>query len=691
MKKLINIITSPFLIALPIAFALIIFIPFNFQKYKLDLIDQLNVDKGKDGADLYFYDFDKDGISERCYICSNTIGNAAIKITRDDHSIIDQYNFDTKLIKELSKAFFGDYDNNGLSEVYFFSMEDDSVFLNAVEPLGCGYLLKNNFITTINKVDDKLDFRIRMAKLIDLDNNGLKDFVFKIHACFSLQPRAIYKFDIKTKCIERTPEAGSMISIYSVEDINDDGYLELFGTSNTTGNLPTTFPYHDSSVWFMVIDHNLDFFFEPVEFSEYGARLALRPLKSNKSNRIIALYDYYGKKNIKSKLLLYNEKGELIKKKTLYKPTKNKYFSLEKIIWNKDPYVYLFSKDGTIYNVSSDLDYDIVYNGEYISDYIYMKGDFDNDGFDEALFLRKRESKIQIARFNFDQVDSYDFNLKSEKEPIISFKQNGENLPNIAIQIENKLSLFEYSFNNWYYLKVPYYVFIYILSLLLVYIIQLAQRYRMQQIQKMKELQFQVTMNQLEPHFILNSLNSIGLSILKEDKNQAYSGFSKFTNLIRSVLSDRDSMVLTLKEELELSDDYLKVQKIRHKEKFEYKLIYSDKINLDVIIPKMTIRNFVENAIKHGILPDKKNGELKIEVDQNDNIFTICVKDTGIGRQKARDLKTSGTGKGLHMIDELFIWFEKTYKKNISYKIVDLKDSNGDPAGTEVIITIGGN
>ncbi|MBC8488279.1 MAG: hypothetical protein H8D45_19810, partial [Bacteroidetes bacterium] len=471
MKKFTNIITSPFLISLPIAVVLIIFIPIDFIKYKFDLIDQLNVNYEKGGADLYFYDFDRDGTSERCYIYSNSIGNAAIKITRNDRSLIEQWNFDGKLINESSRVSFGDYDDNGKDEVYLFSLKDDSLFLNAIEPLGCGFLLKNNLITTINKVGGKLDFSIGNAKLIDLDNNVYKEVVFNINAHFSLQPRAIYKLDIITKRVERTPDAGTMIGIYRAEDINDDGYYELFGKIQTTGNLPTTYPYHDSSVWIMVVDHNLDFFFEPVELPGYGASLTLEPVKSNKGTRIIALYDYYGKENINPQLLLCNEKGELIKKKPILKPYKKRYFSLRAITWDKNPYVYLFTRDGTIYNVSSELDYKIVYQGEYISDYIYLKEDFDKDGEDEALFISRKNSKIQIARFNFEQVNSFDFKWKSNRNPLISFKQNGPEPSNIAIQTGNEMVLFEYGFNKWYYLKIPYFLGIYILSFLLVYVI----------------------------------------------------------------------------------------------------------------------------------------------------------------------------------------------------------------------------
>ncbi|MCD4698290.1 MAG: histidine kinase [Bacteroidales bacterium] len=688
MKKFTNIITGPFLISLPIAVALIIFIPVDFIKYKLDIVEQWNVDSEKLGADLYFYDFDRDGISERCYIYSNSIGNAAIKITRDDHSLIDQWNFNGKLIKKSARVFFGDYDNNGLSEVYLFSLQDDSLFLNAIEPFGCGALLKNNFITTINKVKGKLDFSVGYAKLIDLDNNSYKEVVFNIKAGFSLQPRAIYKLDIKTKRIERTPNAGNMICVLRTKDINNDGYYELYGAMWTSGNLPTTYPYHDSSVWFMVIDHNLGFFFEPVEFPGYGASLTLEPVKSNKGNRMIALYDYYGVENIDPQLLLYNEKGELLKKKQLTKPSKKEYFSLRGITWDKDTYVYMFTREGAIYNISSDLDYHIVYQGEYISGYFYLKEDFDKNGEDEALFISKRSSKISIARTAFSRVDHFDFQYKSDRTPVVSLKQNGSQIPNIAIQTGNEMFLFEYGFNKLYYLKIPYFIGIYIFSFLLVYIIQLAQRYRLRQIQKMKELQFQVTMNQLEPHFILNSLNSIGTSILEEDKKQAYSGFSKFTNLIRSVLSDQDSMVITLKEGLELTEDYLKVQNIRHKDKFDYFISYDEDIDLETLIPKMTIRNFVENALKHGILPDTKKGELMIKVFKNNKGLQISIKDNGIGRQKARELKTTGTGKGLGMMDELFKWFAKTYKVNITYRIFDLKDPNGNLAGTEVRINL---
>jgi hypothetical protein len=355
LNKIINIVFSPWSLALPIAFVLFIFIPIEFNKYRLDLVEKFDVERFKHLADLYYHDFDKDGISEQCYVCSNELGNAAVKITRDDQALVDQWNFAGSLIKIPKGVLFGDYDNNGQEEVYFFSQINDSIFIHAVEPFGCGVLLKNTYICTIRQVSGKFDYVINNIQLFDLNKNGYKEVIICVKAGFSLQPRSIFKLEVNSGLITKTPETGSIFIDLHVEDINEDGEYELFGDLQTTGNLSTLYPCHDSSVWLLIFDNELQFFFDPVEFKGYGAYFGLETTKTDSGNFIIGCYDYKGQENIEPQLCLFDLNGNMLRKKKLAKPNKDFYYRINKIPWDNFEHIYLFTKIGEVYKISSDL------------------------------------------------------------------------------------------------------------------------------------------------------------------------------------------------------------------------------------------------------------------------------------------------------------------------------------------------
>lgn len=135
--------------------------------------------------------------------------------------------------------------------------------------------------------------------------------------------------------------------------------------------------------------------------------------------------------------------------------------------------------------------------------------------------------------------------------------------------------------------------------------------------------------NQLQPHFLFNSFNTIS-SLMEEDIDLAQRMISKLGALLRTILKDGDKQFISVKEEIELAKLYLEVEQIR----FKGRLITRFSINSsaeDMLIPTLLIQPIIENAIKHGFY--KKVGEcvISIKISIRQAHLVIEVSDNGGG------------------------------------------------------------
>lgn len=152
--------------------------------------------------------------------------------------------------------------------------------------------------------------------------------------------------------------------------------------------------------------------------------------------------------------------------------------------------------------------------------------------------------------------------------------------------------------------------------------------------------QYETLRNQVNPHFLFNSLNALS-SLIKQNPEKAVEFTGVFSRLYRSVLELKDHAVITLSEELRLVDDFMYLQKIR----FEDKLKLEKNIPaylLEYFIPPFCIQMLIENAIKHNIISDEKNLLIKIVV-QDDQ---LVISNT----YQPRAQKQGSTGVGIKNI-----------------------------------------
>lgn len=190
---------------------------------------------------------------------------------------------------------------------------------------------------------------------------------------------------------------------------------------------------------------------------------------------------------------------------------------------------------------------------------------------------------------------------------------------------------------------------------------------------KLIQLEQQSLNASMNRHFIFNALNSIQFYINKEDKLSANRYLSSFAKLIRKNLdsSSSENNLISLNEELERLELYLSLEKMRFKEKFNYKIEVDPSVNgEETKVPGMFLQPFVENSIWHGILPTDSSGLIQVIVNRDDEKIIFVIEDNGIGIDTSIDNKkdelTNHTSKGMLITSNRIAILEKITGKEIS-------------------------
>jgi len=148
---------------------------------------------------------------------------------------------------------------------------------------------------------------------------------------------------------------------------------------------------------------------------------------------------------------------------------------------------------------------------------------------------------------------------------------------------------------------------------------------------KTKAAELNALRNQMNPHFIYNSLNSIQNFIFKNDPERANYLLSRFSKLMRSSLQLSKLEYISLKEEIEFLNNYLELEKMRFEDKFEFNIAMGTELVENYKIPPLLIQPIVENSIKHGFSGLDKKGKLIIKFIKDDDHLIISVIDNGKG------------------------------------------------------------
>ncbi len=225
---------------------------------------------------------------------------------------------------------------------------------------------------------------------------------------------------------------------------------------------------------------------------------------------------------------------------------------------------------------------------------------------------------------------------------------------------------------------------------------QVRERDRLQTVftKRLGEMEMSALRAQMNPHFVFNCLNSINRFILLNQPLVASQYLTKFARLIRLVLDNSKSEVISLEKEIETLRLYIEMEAVRFEGRFQYEIHVDDAIDAGSIdIPPMLIQPYVENAIWHGLLHKKSNdGLLEIAVHLKDHDLIIEVTDNGVGRAVAQALKSKSASErkshGMAVTAERLKLLSNLYNRDIHARVEDLVLPDGSAAGTRVVLTI---
>ncbi|HZZ18087.1 MAG TPA: histidine kinase [Opitutaceae bacterium] len=166
---------------------------------------------------------------------------------------------------------------------------------------------------------------------------------------------------------------------------------------------------------------------------------------------------------------------------------------------------------------------------------------------------------------------------------------------------------------------------------------------RFQLMTSVKEAELRALKSQVNPHFIFNSLNSLR-ALIDEDPERARRAVTQLANLLRYSLQSGQLETVPFEDELEVVNDYLALEQVRHEERLRLRLdIGTDTLRLP--IPPMLLQTLVENAVKYGISPSAEGGEIAIIARNEGGALRIQVSNPGEIKSIGQ---TRSTGVGLH-------------------------------------------
>ncbi|OFY83122.1 MAG: hypothetical protein A3F72_11715 [Bacteroidetes bacterium RIFCSPLOWO2_12_FULL_35_15] len=203
---------------------------------------------------------------------------------------------------------------------------------------------------------------------------------------------------------------------------------------------------------------------------------------------------------------------------------------------------------------------------------------------------------------------------------------------------------------------------------------------------------------QMNPHFLFNAINSVQQFVLEKQSSVALEYLNDLSKLMRSTLNFSDKEFISIKEEIDYLQQYIRFEKLRCDNKFEFHIFVTDEIDIEntCILP-MLIQPFIENAVKHGIIPKNAKGNIYLNFEKvkdfKNEFLKITISDDGVGRALSQATKKydviAHESKGMEITENrIFKLNQKHFPEPIKgIKIIDIFVEDKS-AGTKAEILI---
>jgi hypothetical protein len=685
--------TIPAALAVAVTLLLIWKVPRLSEEYYMKLLDN-QMTSPRDY--VYYDDLNGDGISERLAIYYNMAGNLAVSISDlRTQGTINQFNLPGELPELGATLDLYDIDANGIKDIFICTEKNDSLFLSVVDDLyGHPTFTRLYFLDRIRQNNENGDYLFTPGGISDLTGDGSSEYVFAINGGHSLQPRRVYAIDYKENRVMRSPVSGAAVISLDLFDLNGDGRDEILLNTVAPENFKYPIPYRDSVSWLMVLNDSLQFYRPPIAMPPAASWVSLEPFIYEGKRYLMAFHRFTETNgDFSSTLAVYDDQLKQVKQK-YFKGTRKGSLQLWRIPGRSELKNIKLFKDKQIYT----LDFDLDYADSIVNDIPFGYGsecmlDIDGDGEKEYIFL----DYDRLCVFRADLRQSSVIEVRSnERAPrvLTSEIRQEDQYPVLFVQIGTEQYSVWYGKNGWFRFRALVYPALFIILFGFFFSLGLIQdrivsgRYEREQF--ISRLQLQAIRNQLDPHFTYNALNAVGSLIYKGEKELAYRYLKGLTDLLRMVSADASAITWSLSDELEFVKKYLEIEKLRFKEKFEFRIEIGEEAMKEYQVPRMSILTFVENAMKHGLRHKHDNWLLDVTVAPLKNGIKIGIRDNGIGRAAAVKYRDGSNGQGTEMMKQYFRQFSEATGKIARFRVSDLFESELKASGTLVEITITG-
>ena len=188
------------------------------------------------------------------------------------------------------------------------------------------------------------------------------------------------------------------------------------------------------------------------------------------------------------------------------------------------------------------------------------------------------------------------------------------------------------------------------------------------------EATYQQLKQQIHPHFLFNSLNTLN-TLIKDNPKNAEVFLKRLSDFLRASIMSNNENIVKLSEELKFCMDYLELQKVRFGEALQYVITIPENVKTG-FVPLFSLQQLIENAIKHNALTI--NSPLLIKIEYNSNRIIVS------NNIKAKNITDESTGVGLINLaerykilsgDEVIIEADSNYF-SVSLKILSHENSN---------------
>ena len=220
-------------------------------------------------------------------------------------------------------------------------------------------------------------------------------------------------------------------------------------------------------------------------------------------------------------------------------------------------------------------------------------------------------------------------------------------------------STFRRLYTNRLIFKLPAGLGVYAFILAAYGIVHLASRHNAQSVRE-AQLQNQLSaaqlrnlQMQLQPHFLFNALHSIGGLVREGEGERAVDMIAELSDLLRRALGTADRQQVTLDEELDFLDQYVRIQQVRFGDRLRVCYQFEPAVR-SLLIPALMLQPLVENAIRHGLERTTREVEVTIGIRAVEDRLLIEVSDTGPGPATSPVVERVGMGTTRQRLVQLY-------------------------------------